>query len=465
MTALEQLQKNGIRVSALVVNLNSKKIIAKISPDDRLSPASVSKLVIGAQALKTWGSQKTFQSELFMRGNINGNTLNGDLIFFGGGDPYLTNEKLWFLTTDVARLGIKKITGKIIVNKSLFGDIQEDENRKSGHLQSHNAYDAPLSSAAVNFSVLALVVSPAKNSGEFAHVALEPYSIPSVKINNSVTTTATGETKISVSRTTKNGIDTYSVSGSISLHSQIVRVYRSVSNPNQYAGEVMNAFLNHAGVQTSGTIQIENEPLKISDKLLTSVQSFPLQWQLRGLFEMSNNFIADMLTLNLGLENKLSKKTNFLENSAKNLENFIKSMTTNKILSKNPLVLHSGSGLTPENRLSASDVVALLANMYTDSKLFPEFLSALAVPGAEGTLKHRFKTSSQWEKALMLRAKTGTLSEPFDVVSLAGYSRDQKGDWIAFAFITNGSAKNTFSSMENIRESIDSDLTKILLKE
>ncbi|MES2614459.1 MAG: D-alanyl-D-alanine carboxypeptidase/D-alanyl-D-alanine-endopeptidase [Bdellovibrionota bacterium] len=461
---LERLQNQGAKVSALVVNLNSGNTIAKISPEQRLSPASVSKLIIGADALETWGAQKTFSSQILKRGTLQNHVLQGDLIFYGGGDPSLTNEKLWFLTTDVARYGITQITGKVIVNKSLFGDISKDENRKAGSVHSKNAYDAPLSSAAVNFSVLALVVTPSPNGEGRARIALEPYAIPSVKIINNVTTRKSGVSKVTVTRESKNGFDTFTVSGNIVAHSPMIRVYRSISNPDQYAGEVINAFLNKNGIKTPGDIRIETTPVKTTDKLVSEVQSYPLAWQLRGLFEVSNNFIADMLTLNLGLQNNLPLGDNLLKSSAKNLEHYMKEMNKTSS-STTPIVLHSGSGLTPENRLSAKDVVTLLSRMYSNTHFFPEFLSALAIPGEEGTLKHRFQTSNDLPSKLMLRAKTGTLTEPFDVVALAGYSQAKNGDWLAFTIIVNGSAKSSASNTENIRQAIDSDLSKILAME
>lgn len=463
LVKLEQMQGQGAKVSAYVVNLNSGKVMSEMEPGLRLSPASVSKLVIGADALEIWGPAKTFSSQIFMRGTLINHVLNGDLIFYGGGDPFLTNEKLWFLTSDVARYGVNKVTGKIIVNKSLFGNILEDANRNSGRVHSRNAYDAPLSSAAVNFSVLALVVSPAQYAGEKAIVALEPYALPNVRIINNVNTVSSGTSKVFVERDSKNSVDTYTVSGNIALHSPLLRVYRSVSNADVYAGQVINAFLNHNFIQTSGNFAIENSPLKQTDKLVSSVESYPLAWQLRGLFEVSNNFIADMLTLNLGVANHSFEhgESDVLRTSANNLENYMQNVTPNSA-GLIPIKLNSGSGLTPENRLSAKDVVQLLTRIYFKTNIFPEFLTALAVPGEEGSLKKRF---SSHDHELMLRAKTGTLTEPIEVVALAGYSRLKNGDWVAFAIIVNGSSKNSEFSIENMRKAVDADLERILIRE
>ena len=60
---LKQLQANGLEVSARVLNLNTGKVLADISSTKRITPASVSKLILGADALETWGPFKTFSTK------------------------------------------------------------------------------------------------------------------------------------------------------------------------------------------------------------------------------------------------------------------------------------------------------------------------------------------------------------------------------------------------------------------
>ena len=68
---LKKLEKDGNQISALVVRLSDARVIAELNPDKRLSPASVSKLILASNALETWGSNKTFTSKVFMRGTLN----------------------------------------------------------------------------------------------------------------------------------------------------------------------------------------------------------------------------------------------------------------------------------------------------------------------------------------------------------------------------------------------------------
>jgi D-alanyl-D-alanine carboxypeptidase/D-alanyl-D-alanine-endopeptidase (penicillin-binding protein 4) len=468
--SLSKLEKNGCLVSALVVRLNDGKVIADLNSDKRLSPASVTKLILGANILETWGPNKTFSTQFYMRGKLNKDILEGDLVFYGVGDPSLTNEKLWFLTTDIARFGIKKITGKIIINNSYYGKVTEDENRASGKTKSHNAYDAPLSSSAINFSVLAIVVSPAQKEGLPAKIAIEPYSIPSAKITGSVKTTKEDSSpQIFVSRISKNGKDIYSVSGNIPLKSTAERIYRSVSNADIYAGETLNAYLQSAGIETSGLIELESKALNKNDIPIASINGYPIEWQLKGLFEVSNNYTADMLTLNL-LNDTNPKNKGDLKEGGTLLEKYLKNILKNSVwnTSKNvnsPIILESGSGLTPNNRLSARDIISVLDHIYFNGRAFPAYLNALPIVGDEGTLKKRFTSSSEKHLQGRLRGKTGTLTEPVHVSALGGYSRLSNGDFVSFAIIVNGIKSKAQIDLKNIRDAIDSDLAKVLPSE
>lgn len=466
-TKLSKLEAEGAAVSALVVKLSDGSTIAELNADKRLCPASVTKLVLGAQALEKWGTTKTFNTKIYARGKVNQGVLEGDLIFYGAGDASLTNEKLWFLSTDVARFGIKKVTGKIVVNNSLFGNVLEDENRLAGKNNSRNAYDAPLSSAAINFSVLAIVIQPGDKIGAPARISLEPYPMKSVSIVGNVTTSNENTNpNLTVTRQSKNGKDIFSVSGSIPKNALAQRIYRSVSNADRYTGEALNGFLTSAGIETSGNIQIESSELDNTLVPIAGVEGYPIEWQMKGLFEVSNNFIGDMLALNL-LGEATPKNKGDLREAGQILEKYMKNITKNsaweiKQKQNTPIIIESGSGLTPNSRLSARDIISLLDHMYLSGKAFPAYINALPIVGDEGSLKRRFTSSAERHLQGRLRGKTGTLTEPVHVSALGGYSRLKNGDWVAFAVIVNGVKAKPQPDLKNIRDATDSDLAKVL---
>jgi D-alanyl-D-alanine carboxypeptidase/D-alanyl-D-alanine-endopeptidase (penicillin-binding protein 4) len=463
---LKDLQNDGALVSALVVDLESGKVIASHNAEKRLTPASLTKVVLGAAALEKWGSDYTFKTRIFSNGTRSKAVIKGDLIVVGSGDPYLTNEKLWFLATDVARAGVREVSGNLVLNVSAFGDVVLDGNRRAGKRLSSHAYDSPLSAAAVNFSVLAAVASPSAEVGGDAYLALEPYDLSTAKIVGQASTVSQQKAaKISATRVRAKGLDEIRVSGSVSANDFPQRVYRSVSDADEYAGSVFLAFLREAGVRINGKVVVSREAPSQRWVPVAEVEGFPLDWQLRGLFKVSNNFIGDMLTIGLARETENSRGAT-LEAGAAQLELYmkdvLKSSSWKPASELEPLRLESGSGLTPENRMSAKDIVSVLDRMYRNSREFPSFYAALPIPGSEGTVRRRFSEANEKHLRNAVRAKTGTLSEPFDAVGLAGYVRSPKGSWIAFSAIVNGSQKKPSVGVSRIRDAIDSDLATVL---
>ena len=467
---LQSLSQQGARCSAIVVNLRTGEKLAEYNPDERLTPASTSKLVLAGAALENWGSEHTFTTRVWARGQRKGSTLEGDLVLEGAGDPSLTNEKLWFLATDIARSGIKKVTGSLVMNTSLFGKIEADSNRAAGAQQSSHAYDSPLSAAAVNFSVMAVVASAGIGAGAPANIALEPYALDTVKLQGNVRTAGKGAAKVHASRARFENGDILNVSGQVLQNSWPTRVYRSVSKADEYAGSVLKAFLFSSGVTVGGKFKVENSQKILGLTPVSAVESFPLDWQLRGLFKMSNNFIADMLTIQLDLDESKKYGATF-KGGSDNLQNYMRNIAkTSRFKPKegpneSGIVMQSGSGLTPGNRLSARDLVALLDRMYFNTREFPSFLAALPIPGAEGTVKNRFSWPGAEHLQSRMRAKTGTLTEPRDAVALGGYTRLKDGDWVAFAVIVNGSENRPSVGVERAKELIDHDLARILPEE
>lgn len=99
-------------------------------------------------------------------------------------------------------------------------------------------------------------------------------------------------------------------------------------------------------------------------------------------------------------------------------------------------VIHDGSGLSRDNRISGSTLTRLLRLAAQDSH--PELrgvITGLPVAGVEGSLEYRFDGGGSSAARGMVRGKTGTLRQ---VYSLAGFVRTADGTLVVYAFITNG---------------------------
>ena len=103
--------------------------------------------------------------------------------------------------------------------------------------------------------------------------------------------------------------------------------------------------------------------------------------------------------------------------------------------SQTPPSIFSGSGLTPENLLSANELVGLLAYQYRDARHFPAFYGGLTVP-RDAPFQFLRTGSPAWLDRVAL--KTGTMETPHSVCGIAGYLRKKDDGWIAFTVIVNG---------------------------
>src|SRR5690606_26248141 len=93
-------------------------------------------------------------------------------------------------------------------------------------------------------------------------------------------------------------------------------------------------------------------------------------------------------------------------------------------------VIDNGSGLSRTGRLTAIGLASMLDAAWR-SPLMPEFVSSLAIPGVDGTVKRRLRNG---EAKGMAHLKTGTLR---NVRALAGYVLGASGKRYILVSIVN----------------------------
>ncbi|HXT63064.1 MAG TPA: D-alanyl-D-alanine carboxypeptidase [Pyrinomonadaceae bacterium] len=91
-------------------------VIASQSADEKFNPASAVKLATAFAALKNLGPNHRFLTSVWANGTVDAATatLNGDLVI-SGRDPSLRYEHAVMLARQLNDLGIKKVTGNLIV--------------------------------------------------------------------------------------------------------------------------------------------------------------------------------------------------------------------------------------------------------------------------------------------------------------------------------------------------------------
>jgi D-alanyl-D-alanine carboxypeptidase/D-alanyl-D-alanine-endopeptidase (penicillin-binding protein 4) len=460
-TALKKLQSEGALVTAAIYDLDSRETIQTLDPAQRLAPASVSKLTVAAAALDAWPADKAFQTRLLGLGEVKQNKLDGDLVLQSEGDATLDHQSLWLLVAQLRGAGVDTISGKVLVNPA-YGPLGCDNVDRCDALErSDTAFNVPLSAIGVDYGTWCAYVQ-ASAVGEAAQVRGCGTAKLPVPVEGSIgTVAANGKNTFWIERVTRDGQDVLRVGGTIPLGMD-QRVFRAMSNPALGAGQTLREMLTEFGIKVGGDeVQVVYGPLAGSSRVLAQTEGLALREQLGRMLRYSNNYIADLLTLNLGAA-RLAKPPAQLAEAAKALADFVASTRENtKGATPKPPQMFSGSGLTPENELSADDLIGLLAHQYRDTRNFPAFYGGLVVP-RQAPFAFIRQGNNDWLDRVTL--KTGTMNEPRSVCGIAGYLRKKNGGWMAFAVIVNGGPKQKhvplYKSMEAARDDIQAVLAK-----
>ncbi|MFN2626846.1 MAG: D-alanyl-D-alanine carboxypeptidase/D-alanyl-D-alanine-endopeptidase [Mycobacteriales bacterium] len=118
----------GARVSA-TVTADDGGVRYERDAGTPMVPASTVKLLTAAATLSTLGPDARIETKVARTGSVVGRVLRGDLVLVGGGDPTLTaarparypaSARVDDLARAVQELGITRVTGRVLVDDSLF---------------------------------------------------------------------------------------------------------------------------------------------------------------------------------------------------------------------------------------------------------------------------------------------------------------------------------------------------------
>lgn len=118
---------NAGNTAVLVQDLTTGEVLAAHNTDRPLLPASIMKTVTIAGLLQEKGPEERFHTLVYADGPIKGNTIEGDLLIIGGGDPTLgancAPESADIAEEIIATLrhkGITAINGDLRIDTSLY---------------------------------------------------------------------------------------------------------------------------------------------------------------------------------------------------------------------------------------------------------------------------------------------------------------------------------------------------------
>jgi len=420
------IKEADLGLRATVGEGQDMQVLFEENPTRLMIPASISKIATTSTVLDHFPPGYKFKTQLLSAGTVKDGVLQGDLILRGGGDPSFVSEQMWFLVNAFTRNKITKIEGNLIVDDSLFDSVRYDASRQKERVD--HAYDAPVGAMSFNWNSVNIFVRPGKK-GEAAQVFLDPEN-DYVRLVNNTKTVSGSENKLAADRKEDSKFegDVIHVGGTIGSSVTEIAIFRNITDPALWAGYNLRSFLAQRGIQVTGSVKSGLTPEK-ADTLATA-ESKAIEQILSDMNKFSNNYVAEMLTKDLGA---LEVHPASLKDGMKIINDHMKNLQ----LPEEQYHLESPSGLTRANKISPYAMWKILKHLRNDFQVQPEFLTSLPIAGIDGTLKKRMKNSpaERW-----VRAKTGSIN---NVVSIAGYAGLEDGRVITFAFIYNGSTDET----------------------
>lgn len=377
------------------------------------SPASAMKLVTSLAALDRFGPAHVWQTRVWRRGVLRDGVLAGDLILEGGGDPALTRERFSALLRAVRAQGIAHIQGDVILDDRLYAlDAIDPGAFDDAPLR---PYNAPPAALLVDFNLLDLHVRPGPDGIE---ARLDP---PALLLDNRLQLDPGGACG-------GNGIEARREGDVLRLDGRVAAACGAQTRPLNLLCPPANvaAHFRQAWAELGGRHdgQIRLGTLPADAVAVLAFDSPPLAGLVRDVNKHSNNVMAKMLFLNLGLARFGAPATWAKAEAA------LRDWLLDSGLDLPELVLENGSGLSRKERLTTGGLAALL-RWAASRPLYYEFAASLPALGQEGTQRRNGNGEAAAGRAWL---KSGSLN---GVRAQAGYLMDAGGRRKVVVFLYN----------------------------
>ncbi|MCI0435479.1 MAG: D-alanyl-D-alanine carboxypeptidase/D-alanyl-D-alanine-endopeptidase [Gemmatimonadetes bacterium] len=422
----------------IVVSLDHGDTLYAHNADTPLIPASNLKLFTTAAALWYLGPTFQFNTYLLTTGPIRDGRLEGDLVFYGTGDPTLSQRFGTDLPADFADtllgLGVLEVRGDIVGDASYFDGSGLGTGWQAAY--SNALYAAPASALSIHESIAILEVSPGASAGDPATIRLTPGN-QGIGIDNRVTTIATGRSSVRVNRAGYAG--PLVVEGRVSVRSGPIRWSVPVADPARFAAGALRAALEVRGIAVTGEVRTNADagtspvpgrslftpaPGRGSPiRVLAIHTSPPLFDMLEVINKRSNNFLAEQVVRTVA---RVAQGSGSVRSADAAIGHFAARIAG---LDSGSVRLFDGSGLSPLNRASARTIAELLAHV-SASPLGNVFRLTLPETGAPDGLRRMVGTVADGR----IRAKTGTIQS---VSALSGYVATASGERLVFSILNN----------------------------
>jgi D-alanyl-D-alanine carboxypeptidase/D-alanyl-D-alanine-endopeptidase (penicillin-binding protein 4) len=296
--------------------------------DTPRNPASTMKLVTTYTALGVLGPTYRWPTEIYTSGNVAGDTLQGDVIIKGYGNPDFREKDFRQLLQALRAKGVRNIAGNFVVDKSYF-DV---------------GYQAPIdgnAGADYNAQPEALLYNERGSCYEIRNKA-----------------------------------------GQIQRMCPIAPRNRNDLNANLF-GDFWRIWVGEMGGSLNGGLQVH--PTPGGAQLVYTHLSDPLRDIIMEINKDSNNVMAREVLLSVGAKQFGAPATT--QKGAAAVGQWLES----RGLRFSNLRIENGSGLSRVERISAREMGEMLVDVY-NSPYRDDLMRSMAVLGVDGTVKNRLKS-------------------------------------------------------------------------
>ena len=373
-----------------------------------MNPASVMKLVTTYAALELLGPAYSWKTPVYADGPIANGVLKGNLIIQGQGDPKLVMERLWLLLRRVQGLGVKSISGDILLDRSAFSSATQSPGDFDG--EALRPYNAQPDALLLNFKAVVMTFVPLPG-GTSASINYDP-PLASVQMQASVPLSAASPGAAPAGCGDYRALlkadfnDPYRITFKGSYPAACGEKVWSVAYPDpaSFAPRAIAGLWQEMGGKLTG--RVRDGLVAPGLKPLFEMESPPLAEVIRDINKYSNNLMAQQLFLTLSLQRPGGA-------SNEGSREAVRAWWQQRFGGQDMPVLDNGSGLSRQARISPQALARLLQSAYASGAM-PELMASLPISGVDGTLKRSKSLVSQGGAHL----KSGTLR---DATALAGY--------------------------------------------
>jgi D-alanyl-D-alanine carboxypeptidase/D-alanyl-D-alanine-endopeptidase (penicillin-binding protein 4) len=422
-------------LSVCVMPIKTDNILFEYNSEVSVVPASTLKIVTTGAALAMLGSDFKFETKLQYDGVFDSilGTLKGNLYIIGGADPSLDSEyfrdaKDSLSTTDkwaaiLKKKGIKKITGAIIGDASIFEDnmvppqwIWSDMGNYFGAgacgLTYHdNKYSLFLKSGETGSNTIILKTKP---------------NIDGMQMINSVI--ASGKTDSAFIYGAPYSYYRI-IEGTIPANKSNYEVEGSIPDPALFCAQSLQTSLKNIGITVS------EKPITVRQLKETNKYTFVNKTNLYTHYSPTLEKIiywTNLKSLNLYAEHLLkyiAYKNNGIGKEQEGTD-IVKTFWKKKGVDISGFYMYDGSGLSRANVITTKTQTQILRMMSKD-KNYKAFYNSLPVAGKSGSLGSLCEGTCAENN---LCAKSGYINM---ARGYAGYVKNKKGEMLCFSVLAN----------------------------